>query len=90
MSCNGISVVTMGCSINSLDVCFGNQLADSRGDIWVIYAQGLERVSYSFFRQKSLDAFEVLCVGLNIMNLKLCDAYRIIDPRTCGDIGVSR
>ena len=25
--------------------------------------------------------FEVLCVGLNIMNLKLFDAYCIIDPR---------
>ena len=25
--------------------------------------------------------FEVLCVGLNIMNLKLFDAYRIIAPR---------
>ena len=25
--------------------------------------------------------FEVLCVGLNIMNLKLFDAYRIIDPQ---------
>ena len=25
--------------------------------------------------------FEVLCVGLNIMNLKLFDAYRIIDSR---------
>ena len=24
---------------------------------------------------------EVLCVGLNIMNLTLFDAYRIIDPR---------
>ena len=24
--------------------------------------------------------FEVLCVGLNIMNLKLFDAYHIIDP----------
>jgi len=35
--------------------------------------------------------FEVLCVGLNMMNLKLCDAYRIIKPMgTCGDIGVSR
>ena len=31
-------VVTMGCSIDSLDVCFGTQLADSRGDIGVIYA----------------------------------------------------
>ena len=25
--------------------------------------------------------FEVLCVGLNIMNLKLFDAHRIIDPQ---------
>ena len=25
--------------------------------------------------------FELLCVGLNIMNLKLFDAYRIIDSR---------
>ena len=25
--------------------------------------------------------FEVLCVGLNIMNLKLFDAYSIIDAR---------
>ena len=25
--------------------------------------------------------FEVLFVGLNIINLKLFDAYRIIDPR---------
>ena len=25
--------------------------------------------------------FEVLCVGLNIMNLKLFDAYRIIHPQ---------
>ena len=34
----GITVVTMGCSIDLLDVCFGTQLADSRGDIGVIYA----------------------------------------------------
>ena len=27
------------------------------------------------------ELFEVLCVGLNIMNLKLFDAYRIIDPQ---------
>ena len=38
MSCDGISVVTMGCSSDTLDVCFGYQLADSRGDIGVIYA----------------------------------------------------
>ena len=34
------------------------------------------------FSARNLGAlFEVLCVGLNIMNLKLFDAYRIIDPR---------
>jgi hypothetical protein len=38
MSCDGISVVTLGCSIESLDICFGTQIAESRGDIGVIYA----------------------------------------------------
>ena len=34
------------------------------------------------FSGRNLGAlFEVLCVELNIMNLKLYDAYRIIDPR---------
>ena len=33
MSCDGLYVVTMGCSVNPLDVCFGYQLTDSRGDI---------------------------------------------------------
>ena len=32
------AVVTMGYHIDSLDVCFDTQLADSRGDIGVIYA----------------------------------------------------
>ena len=35
-----------------------------------------------YFFSRNLGAlFEVLCVGLNIMNLKLFDAYHIIDPR---------
>ena len=38
MSCIWILVVTMGYRINSLDIWFGTQLADSRGDIGVIYA----------------------------------------------------
>ena len=38
------TLVTMGCSIDSLDLCFGTQLADSRGDIGVIYALGLMHV----------------------------------------------
>ena len=34
------------------------------------------------FSGRNLGAlFEVLCVGLNIMNLKLFDAYRIINSR---------
>ena len=34
------------------------------------------------FSDRNLGAlFEVLCVGLNIMNLKLLDAYRIIGPQ---------
>ena len=37
-------MVTMGCSIDSLDICFGTQLADSRGDNGVIYAYGLIHV----------------------------------------------
>ena len=40
----GIPVVTMGYHIDSLDMCFGTQLADSRGDIGVIYAYGLMHV----------------------------------------------
>ena len=37
-------MVTMGYRIDSLDLCFGTQLADSRGDIGVIYAYGLMHV----------------------------------------------
>ena len=40
----GIPVVIMGYSIDSLDVCFGTQFADSRGDTGVIYAYGLMHV----------------------------------------------
>ena len=34
----------MGYHIYSLDVCYGTQLADSRGDIGVIYVLGLMHV----------------------------------------------
>ena len=38
--------------------------------------------SHLCFSGRNLGAlFEVLCVGFNIMNLKLFDAYRIIDPQ---------
>ena len=34
----------MAYRIDSLDICFGTQLADSQGDIGVIYAYGLMHV----------------------------------------------
>ena len=52
MSCDGISVVTMGCSIDSLDVCLGAQLADSRGDIGIIYAYELMHIFVLRFQKK--------------------------------------
>ena len=69
-------MVTMGCSIDSLDVRFGAQLGNYQGDI------GVDSRFHPCFLCRNLGAlFEVLYVGLNIMNLKLFDAYRIIDPR---------
>ena len=85
--------MTMGYHIDSLDICFGTQLANSRGDIGIIYALGFDARFRPYFSGRNLGAlFEVLCVGLNIMDLKLFDAYRIIDPWilavTLGDIRV--
>ena len=43
---------------------------------------GVDACFHPCFSSRNLGAlFEVLCIGLNIMNLKLFDAYRIIDPR---------
>ena len=73
-------MVTMGCSIDSLDVCFGTQVVDSRGDIGVIYAYGLIHVLVLHSPIEILGVlFDVLCLGLSIMNLKLFDVYRIIN-----------
>ena len=41
---HGIPMVTMGYRIDSLDICFGSQLVDSRGDIGVIYAYELMHI----------------------------------------------
>ena len=73
--------MTMGCSIDSLDICFGTQLADSRGDRGNLCI-GVDTRSCPSFSGRNLGAlFEVLCVGLSIMNLKLFDAYRTINSR---------
>mgnify|MGYP005849719647 FL=1 len=72
----------MGYHIDSLDMCFGTQLADCRGDIAVIYADGMMHVLVFCFTGRNLGAlFEVLCVGLSIMNLKL---FGVILVRTLG------
>ena len=43
---------------------------------------GVDARSRLCFYDRNLgEVFEVLCVGLNIMNLKLFDAYRIINSR---------
>ena len=43
---------------------------------------GVDARSCLCFSDRNLGAlFEVLCVGLNIMNLTLFDAYRIINSR---------
>ena len=69
----------MGYHIDSLDMCFGTQLKDSRGEIMVIYAW-VDAHSRLCFSSRNLGAlFEVLCVGLSTMNLKLFDAYRTIN-----------
>ena len=39
------------------------------------------RFGPTFFGRHLGALFEVLCVGLNILNLKLCDAYQIINSR---------
>ena len=65
--------------IDSLDMCLGTQLADSRGDIGDLCI-GVDACSRLRFSGRNLGAlFEVLCVGLSIMNLKLFDAYRIVN-----------
>ena len=54
-----LSVVTMGYSIDPLDVCFGDQLAGSAHE-------PMHRVGTCFRRDspvETLGLFEVLCVG---------------------------
>ena len=62
----------MGYHIDSLDVYFSTQLADSRGDIGGNLCIGVDACSRLCFSGRNLGAlFEVLCVELSIMNLKL-------------------
>ena len=62
----------MGYRIDSLDICFGTQLARHWGNLCI----GVDARSCVCFSGRNLGAlFEVLCVELNIMNLYLLWCY---------------
>ena len=66
----------MGYRIDSLDICFGTQLADSRGGHWGNLCMGVDARSCLCFSGRNLGAlFEVLCVGLSIMSMNLLWCY---------------
>ena len=86
MSCMCLSVVTMGYSCNLLDVCFDDQFASSV-NLCIGVGTRFRFDSPVEILGHSLKFF----VLVEYMNLRLCDAYRIIIPTdTGGDIGVSR
>ena len=61
--------------IDSLDICYVTQLADSRGEIGVIYAQGLMHIFIIFSPIETLGStYSSLC-GLSIMNMNLLCCY---------------
>ena len=70
-----LSVVAMGYSRESLDVCFGDQLAVSPMNLCI-------RVGTRFHLDSPVEtlghSLKYFCVGW--MNLRLCDACRIIMP----------
>ena len=69
-------MVTMGYRIDSLDICFGTQLADARCDTGVIYALGLMHVLIFVSPVEILGhSLNILCFGLSIMNLNLLWCY---------------
>ena len=64
--------MTLGYSIDSLDICYGINLR-------ILVTLGH---FHTMFIDRNLGVlFEVLRVGLNMMNLKLFDACRKINPR---------
>ena len=71
----------MGYHIDSLDVCYGTQLANSRGDIGVINAQGLMDVFIIFSPIETQGSPCSSLCGLNIMIMKLFDAYHRINSQ---------
>ena len=68
----------MGYHIDSLDMCYGIQLADSHGDIRVIYAQ---RVDARFSPTENLGSLYNSLCGLSIMNMDLLWCYSSTNSR---------
>ena len=71
----------MGYYFDSLDICYGTQLADSCGDLGVIYTWGLMHVFIIFSPIETLGSPCSSLCGLNIMIMKLFDAYRRINSQ---------
>ena len=67
--------------IDSLDMCYVIQLADSRGDIGVIYAQGLMHVFTIFSPTETLGSPCSSLCGLSIMNMYLLWCYSSTNSR---------
>ena len=65
----------MGYLIDSLDICYGTQLADSRGDVGVIYAYRLMHVFIIFSPIETLGSLYSSLCGLSIMNMNLLWNY---------------
>ena len=65
----------MGYLIDSLDMCYGIQLTDSRSDIGVIYAQELMHVFIIFSLIETLGSPCSSLCGLSIMNMNLLWCY---------------
>ena len=70
-----LSVVTMGYSRDLLDICFGDQLAGSM-DLCIGVGTHFRLDSLVETLVHSLKYFLLV----ELMNLRLCDAYRIIMP----------
>ena len=71
----------MGYHIDSLDVCYGTQLADSRGGVGVIYAYGLMHVFIIFSPAETLGSLCSSLCGLSIMNMILLWCYSSTNSR---------
>ena len=81
MSCIWKLVVTMGYYFDSLDISYGTELTDSRGDFGVIYAQGLMHVFIIFTPIETLGSPCSSLCGLSIMNMNLLWCYSSTNSR---------